>query len=138
MTHLLDTNALSEAIRPTPDPGFLRWRGRHLVGLAIASVTWHEAMFGLHRLPRGKARERIERYLLESVKATLPILPYDETAAQWHAEERARLAKTGLTPPFADGQIAAIAVTRNLSLLTANLKDFKHFKHLKVESWLTA
>lgn len=136
MTHLLDTNALSEAIRPAPDAAFLRWRKRHPDGLAIASITWHEALFGLHRMPRGKAHDRIERYLLETVKQTLPILPYDESAASWHAEERARLAKAGLSPPFADGQIAAVAATRGLALFTANAKDFKNFRQLKVETWL--
>ncbi len=40
------------------------------------------------------------------MRATLPILPYDERAAEWHGEERARLKRSGRIAPFADGQIA--------------------------------
>jgi tRNA(fMet)-specific endonuclease VapC len=40
---------------------------------------------------------------VEVVAPTMPILPYDEQAAEWHAAERARLAGIGKTPPFADG-----------------------------------
>jgi hypothetical protein len=51
----------------------------------------------------------------------VPILPYDDRAAQWHAEERARLYQK--TPPFIDGQIAAVAVVNELTLITNNLLD---------------
>lgn len=63
------------------------------------------------------------------------ILPYDEAAADWHADERARLAAIGLTPPFADGQIAAVAAVNGLVLVTANVADFRHFQGVTVEDW---
>jgi tRNA(fMet)-specific endonuclease VapC len=65
----------------------------------------------------------------------LPILPYDEAAAEWHAMERARLAALGRTLPFVDGQIAAIAQTNNLVLVTANAVDFRDFAGLTIEDW---
>ena len=56
-------------------------------------------------------------------------------AADWHAAERARLTGLGRTPPFVDGQIAAIAHVNGLVLVTANVADFRHFADLSVEDW---
>ena len=73
----------------------------------------------------------------EVVRATLPILPYDERAAEWHGEERARLERTGRVAPFVDVQIAAIAVTSGIPLVTANPTDFKCFKGLALYNWIS-
>jgi tRNA(fMet)-specific endonuclease VapC len=66
---------------------------------------------------------------------SMPIFDYDAAAAEWHATERARLAAQGWTPPFQDGQIAAIAFVNNLTLVTFNVADFKRFKGLTVANW---
>lgn len=50
------------------------------------------------------------------------------------AEERARLSKTGLTPSFADGQIAAVAAVNDLTLVT-DVADFENFDGLRIERW---
>jgi tRNA(fMet)-specific endonuclease VapC len=92
--------------------------------------------FGVRRLPRGKRRGGLEAFLQEVVHATLPILPYDERAAEWHGDERARLERLGKATPFVDAQIAAIAVTCGLPLVTANPTDFKLFKGLVVQNWV--
>lgn len=63
------------------------------------------------------------------------ILPYDRDVALWHAEERARLTLQGRTPPFVDGQIAAIAIVNNLTLVTRNTGDFADFAERTVENW---
>jgi tRNA(fMet)-specific endonuclease VapC len=105
---------------------------------AIGSPVWHELQFGVRRLPRGKRRSGLERLLDEVVFATLPILPYDDRAAVWHAEERARLARAGRTPPFVDGQIAGIAATCGLPVVTANPDDFKWFRGLTTFNWAKA
>jgi tRNA(fMet)-specific endonuclease VapC len=65
----------------------------------------------------------------------LTVLPYDREAALWHSEERARLTSQERTPPFIDGQIAAIAVVNNLTLVTRNTDDFVDFAGLTVENW---
>ncbi len=62
-------------------------------------------------------------------------MPYDGRAAQWHAAERARLTRIGKTPPFADGQIAAVAVVNDLTLVTANAADFANFQDLRIQNW---
>lgn len=56
-------------------------------------------------------------------------------AARWHAEESTRPAGIGRTPPFADGQIAAVARTNDLVIVTSNVADFAHFDDTQVEDW---
>jgi len=135
LKYLLDTNVVSEPLRPEPNFGVLRRLRRHEEEIAIPSVVWHELRFGSERLPLSRRREAIEKYLEEVVLATIPILDYDREAAEWHARERARLTARGGTPPFADGQIAAIARTHDLILVTFNDADFRRFQGLRVQTW---
>jgi tRNA(fMet)-specific endonuclease VapC len=86
-------------------------------------------------LPPSEKRRAIDAYLEEVVRRALPILPYDEEAAAWHARERARLERRGRLPAAADGQIAAIAHVNELILVTANVRDFRRFSGLRVEDW---
>lgn len=102
---------------------------------AIAAPVWHELTYGCRGLPRGKRRAALEAYLRDVVRASFPILPYDEAAAGWHGEERARLELIGRPAPFVDGQIAAIAHVHGLVLVTGNQQDFDRFKGLTLENW---
>jgi tRNA(fMet)-specific endonuclease VapC len=68
----------------------------------------------------------------------MTILNYDLKDAQWHAQERARLSKMGKTPAFIDGQIASIAYSNNLILVTNNVSDFEFFNDLTVENWFVS
>jgi tRNA(fMet)-specific endonuclease VapC len=86
-------------------------------------------------LGASKKGRAIDAYLEEAVRSALPILPYDDEAASWHASERARLAKRGRPPAAAAGQIAAIARVNELVVVTANVKDFRRFEGLEVENW---
>jgi tRNA(fMet)-specific endonuclease VapC len=138
LIYLLDTNVVSEPLHPTPNQYILERLQRHEAEIAIAAVVWHELLYGLYRLPLSAKRSAIEAYLNDVVALSLPILPYDTQAAQWHAVERARLVSLGKTPPFADGQIAAIAQVNNLTLVTANTSDFSMFQELRVENWFDA
>jgi tRNA(fMet)-specific endonuclease VapC len=135
LKYLLDTNVVSEPLRPKPQHGVIRKLSLHEVEIAISSVVWHELRFGAERLPMSRRREAIVQYLDEVVLPTMPVLDYDRAAAEWHAKERARLAARGETPPFADGQIAAIAHVNELILVTFNHADFRKFQGLRVLSW---
>lgn len=132
---LLDSSILSEPIKPSPDSTVLNHLRQHSRELATCTVVWHELCFGAERLPPGRRRDSIRRYLAEVVAADLLILPYDLEAAAWHARERARLEEQGHNPAFADGQIAAIAAVNKLTLVTRNLRDFEHFQGLRVTNW---
>jgi tRNA(fMet)-specific endonuclease VapC len=133
--YLLDTNVLSEPIKSHPDERTITSLSDHDGELATCSVVWHELSFGAARLGTSKKRSAIEAYLEEVVRNILPILPYDQEAAAWHARERARLSKRGRPPSAADGQIAAIASVNDLIVVTANVKDFRRFKDVVVEDW---
>lgn len=137
MKFLLDTNVLSEPLRRTPNRGVIEHLRAHEYALATAAPVWHELIFGASRLPKSRRRSDIERFLRQVVAQTMPILPYDQAAAAWHATERARLTRQGRNPPFVDGQIAAIALMNGLVLVTANVADYADFDGLTVEDWRT-
>jgi tRNA(fMet)-specific endonuclease VapC len=133
--YLLDTSVISAPVVKQPDPHLIKNLEAHGHESAIAATVWHELTYGCERLPKGTRRDAIRAYLDDVVQATFPILPYDEVAAEWHGRERARLERQGALPPFTDGQIAAIAHTNALVLVTLNVKDFSRFKELDVTSW---
>ena len=135
LRYLLDTNIVSAPISKKPDAAIVRRLEKHGPECAIAAPVWHELTCGCRRMPKGKRRTALESYLREVVQASFPVLPYDETAAEWHGEERARLEGLGLPAPVVDGQIAAIAHAGELILVTTNTKDFARFKDLTVENW---
>ena len=132
---LLDTNVLSEPTRPTPSARVLDQLRRHTGTLATASVVWHELWSGVRRLPGSRRRTLLESYLHGLRQSDLEILEYGSRAADWHATERARLSGQGISTAFADGQVAAVAATSGLVLVTRNTRDFAMFSGLEVEDW---
>jgi tRNA(fMet)-specific endonuclease VapC len=132
--YLLDTNILSETLKPQPHLQVLSAIKTHALEITTTAITMQEIIFGYRCLPPSKCREQIEKYCQE-IQQTTSILSYSESAGIWHGTERARLKQMGITPPFIDGQIAAIAVVNNLILVTRNTKDFKFFSDLKIENW---
>jgi tRNA(fMet)-specific endonuclease VapC len=132
---LLDTSIVSAPVMKEPNSRIVKKLQQHGALCAIAAPVWHELVFGSSRLPVGKRRAALEEYLHAVVRRSFPILPYDEVAAEWHGRERARLEEDGKTAPFVDGQIAATAFTRRLTLVTANTKDFRSFEGLETVDW---
>lgn len=80
----------------------------------------------------------LDAFLRDVVHPTLPVLPYDERAAEWLAGERIRLEKAGKQVATADGQIAAVAATNGIPVVTANVSDFALFRGLAIQNWMTA
>lgn len=135
MKYLLDTNVLSEAIKTHPDKKVIDMLKKNNGEISTASPVWHELQYVYRRLSKSRKREIIAAFLYDVVLPSIPIFPYDEKAAELHAEERARLSLSGVTLPFVDSQIASIAVVNNLILVTRNISDFKRFKNIKLENW---
>ncbi len=133
--YLLDTNVLSEPLRPKPNRHLLNRLERHQDEIATSSVTWHELLYGARVLGSARKRDLIERYLEEVVRRSMPILPYDAAAAEYHASERARLRALGRTPPFADGQVAGVAKVNALVIVTRNVADYEAFGGVTMENW---
>ena len=134
---LLDTSTVSAAMWKTPDPGVLAKLAAHGGACAISAQVWHELRYGVGRLARGKRRDVLTAFLQDVVSPTLPILPYDQRAAEWLADERVRLEKAGKHLAVVDGQIAAVAATNGIPVVTANIADFSGFKGLVVQNWIS-
>ena len=137
MKYLLDTNVVSECVKTTPKESVLHRLEKHEHEIVTAAPVWHELQYGFRRLPRSRKRTMIESFLNDVVRRNMLILPYDDRAADWHAGERVRLSSKGKTPPFVDGQIAAIARVNGLILVTRNVEDYESFSGLKTENWHT-
>ena len=90
---------------------------------------------GLGRLPPGRRHEALTDYLERLLRQPIAVLAYDCDAAIWHAEQQVALNAQGRPTPYADGQIAAIATTNGLTLVTRNVADFEHFGGLVIENW---
>jgi tRNA(fMet)-specific endonuclease VapC len=135
LTYLLDTNILSELTKPRTDPSVLSRFEAHEGRMGMPAPVWHELLYGLARLPPGRRQDRLRAFLLDVIMPNLPVLPYDEHAAWIHAEARSARERAGQVQPFADAQIAAIAVANNLVLVSRNLGDFTGFPGLMCESW---
>jgi tRNA(fMet)-specific endonuclease VapC len=133
--YLLDTNIISEPARPDPSSEVVERLEAHSDDVALPSIVWHELVYGVGRMDEGRRRSYLADYLRGVVRPSMPIIPYDEAAAQWHGAARARLEAEGQSQPFADGQIAAIAATRELILVTRNTSDFERYDKLHVENW---
>ena len=114
MRFLLDTNTISELFRLQPNSSIATKYARNIDDIAIASVTWHEILYGFHRLPTSRRKEELGFFLRQIIRPNVSILDYGDDEAEWFASERARLTRMGRMPSYADGQIAAIA--ENLAL----------------------
>jgi len=136
--YLLDINTLSEPIKDKADAQVVARIHQHAFEVVTAAQVLFEILQGAHRMPDSRRKSRIFEYLNDFVLPNVPVLAYDETAATRHGEESARLILQGKTAPFIDGQIAAIARTNHLILVTRNTADFRHFDALKVENWFNA
>lgn len=134
LRYLLDTNAASEPYKLTASASFMRRLAKHEGQVALSAPTWYELQRGLECLPAGRRKQALRESFL-ALRARLPILPYEARAAEWHGREEARLRARGKTPPPLDGQIAAVAWVNDLTLVTANLKDFRAFDGLVLERW---
>ena len=132
--YLLDTNILSEPLRPEPNQRVMSKLDKHELEIGISSIALYELYRGMHLLPNSKRKNIIKKYLEEQV-ALLPVFDFDSASAKCLARVRAELQKKGKMLALVDSQIAAIAAANGLILVTRNVKDFKAFPKLKLQNW---
>ncbi len=140
MTHLLDTDHLSILQRPTGReyPILVANINLHPVGSVVASIiSFHEQTLGAHSLinQARNATELVRRYeLLSRVLigfTGFAVLPFDDPASTAFDSLQARKLRIGTL----DKRLAAIALSRNLVVVTRNARDFSQISGLQVEDW---
>lgn len=115
---LLDSNILSEVLKPQPDAGVSAWFPTQTV-LAISVISLDEVLFGLQRKRMTVALAQFERLL-----ALAEIVAVDEQVARYAAALRSDFSQQGVTRSQSDMLIAATALARECSIATRNTKDF--------------
>lgn len=134
---VLDTNVISEAMRPTPDDRVRTWLNEQAAEtLFLSSVTLGELLFGVGALPVGARRDRLST-VLDELLALFPgrILPFDQDSARRYAEMAVAARRKGRALAMADGYIAASAASRGFSVATRNTRDFEHTGVLLIDPW---
>lgn len=135
---VLDTNVLSELIRPQPEPKVVAWlRSKARSLLFTTAISRGEMLLGVLVLPDGKRKRR----LLQEVQAIFAsdmagrVLPYDGDAADAHAEFAVMRRAQGRPVDTADAMIAGIARSRGASLATRNVRDFEDCGVSLINPW---
>ena len=124
---VVDTNVLSELMRPKPNPAITAWvAARATSTIHLTAVSEAELRFGLAIMPPGRQRDGLAEGLERMLRTGFAnrILPFDSAAASAYAEIAASRRAIGEPMPEADCRIAAIARARGMALVTRNLRDF--------------
>jgi hypothetical protein len=123
---VLDTNVISEAIKPMPHPEVRAWLNDQAVEtLYISSVTLAELLFGIGALPKGKRKDMLTE-ILEGLVAMFRdrVLPFDADAARCYAELAIKAKSVGLGFPTPDGYIAAIAASKGFIVASRDIGPY--------------
>ena len=134
---VLDTNVVSEAMKPEPHPSVLAWlNGQAAETLYLSSVTLAELSFAIAALPAGKRKD----VLAQALDGLMGLfrdrtLPFDTDAARRYAElaVTARMGGRGFPPP--DGYIAAIAASRNFIVASRDTAPFETAGVAVINPW---
>ena len=138
---LLDTNILSELMRPAPEKGVEQWlTDQPDASVFISAITEAELRYGVALLPTGKRRSTLAAVIEDMLGEdfTGRILPFDSAAAVAFAEIAANRRQAGRPIAQADAQIAAIARSRGAALATRNVPDFEGCGIELVNPWTEA
>lgn len=135
---ILDTNVLSETMRPDPAASVMGWFARNAPSsLFTTSLSQAEILYGLAILPDGRRRTA----LLAAARAVFDedlagrVLPFDSAAAAAFAEIAASRRQAGRPISQIDAQIAAITRARGASLATRNVSDFAECGIALIDPW---
>jgi toxin FitB len=134
---IVDTNVVSELMRPSPSRQVRDWVSAQAPGeLCTTAITVAEIRYGLERLADGRRKQSLLSAATEVFAAFSDyIQPFDADAAIWYATIVARRDRLGLPIDGFDAQIAAICRIRGAALATRNAKDFRETGIDVIDPW---
>lgn len=131
--YCLDTDVLSALIKRSPPPALIRRLGAlHPEEQSTTAINVAELLYGAQKRGGRALQDRVRRAIANAG----PVYPFDVAAAEAYASVRANLERVGKRLDEPDLRIAAIALARDLTLVTGNEKHFKRVPDLRVENWL--
>lgn len=131
MNFLLDTNAISEWVKPRPNPGLIRWMEEADEDrLFLSVITLAELHYGFERMPAGARRTHVERWLrLElPLRFERRVLPVSEEIALVWGKLVSLSDSAGRPMGVMDAFLAATAQVHDLTLVTRNVGHFSVLK----------
>ena len=135
---LLDTNCISELVRPEPEPRVVDWmEAADEAMLYLSVLTIGEIRKGVAGLPQGKRRTRLETWLELELQARFAgrIVPIDAAIADRWGLIAAEAKRTGKAVSVIDGLLAATALHRNLTVVSRNAYDFTNAQAQVLNPW---
>jgi len=135
---LLDTNIISELIKPRPEPRVVMWVEATDENLLYLSVlTLGEIRKGIEALPHAARRAQLEAWLESDLRLRFAgrILTVDEAVAERWGIIAGKAAMRGAAMPVIDGLLAAMAIHHNLTLVTRNTGDIDQTGALVFNPW---
>ena len=135
---ILDTNVLSETLRPTPATKVLEWmRSEPASALFTTAITESELLYGIALVPEGRQRQSLEAVidLIFSEDLAGRVLPFDSAAAREFADIAASRRRAGRPISEADARIVAIARSRGGALATRNVGDSVGCRLELIDPW---
>lgn len=135
---ILDTNVVSEPLKPNANPAVLDWLDRQVAEtLFLTSTSLAELLVGVGRLPLGKRKAGLDQ-ALEALLADLfggRVLAFDRSAAVRFAALISRASQRGSSVSVADGQIAAIASVNGFSVATRDVRPYLALELPVINPW---
>lgn len=138
MNFLLDTNAISEWVKPRPNPGLIGWmESADEDRIFLSAVSLAELRYGVERMATGSRRSRLEAWLGHELPLRFEgrILPIDINVADAWGKIISRSEAAGRPMGAMDGFLAATAEVRGLTLVTRNVADFPLLKAI-LNPWI--
>ncbi len=134
---VLDTNVLSEEMKPAPEPAVHRWLARqNPLDLFTTAVTEAEILYGVAIKPAGRRKRDLEVAVQRILTLFAGrVLPFDSAAAREFAQIVADRRRAGSPIEDFDAQIAAITRSRGMTLATRDLQDFAGTGVPVVDPW---
>jgi predicted nucleic acid-binding protein len=127
MSFLLDTNAISEWVKPRPNPGLIGWmEAADEDRVFISVISLADLRYGIERLAAGSRRRRLEQWLQDELPLRFEgrILPVEADVAEAWGRAVSRSEAAGRPISVMDAFLAATAETYRLTLVTRNVSDF--------------